>query len=650
MKHLSCLLILFMSLGVFAQQRPKLRTDLSERNQRLHQRLQAEYAQRQARIDSFCLKNPQARRHFKDENGRICNIYDIEGGVPIYNVDYNVDAASHTRASELHTGGGSGLNLNGEGMYVGVWDGGMAQADHPEFLDDSDPDNPVQRVLAMENVTPTNHTTHVTGSVVAKGQQAGSKGMAPKSIVKVYQNNDALNEVFAEANAQQNPILMSNHSYGPGFTNVNDNVPWQFGAYTGQARNWDDIIYGSPGYLQVQAAGNSGNQVNDEALLPDRDKLPGPTTAKNSLVVANASPAFSFFPPFDLGVSIHVSSSEGPTDDLRVKPDIASDGTGVFSTIPEDDYTSQNGTSMAAPVAMGAITLLHQHYRQKSGSFMMASTVKGLVCHSAFEDGQPVGPDPHFGWGFLDVRHAAELITKNFDVADQSVVIDERTLTEGGTYSIGFSAPAGKDVIATLCWTDPPGALTPQGTINSSTPHLVNDLDIKITSSGGTVYYPWRLQLSGGTLSAVQNGRNNVDNVERINFTSPADDTYTLTVSHDGKLLNAHDANPALNYEQDYSLLLSGEGLVLSATQLPLAQRIGLYPNPAKGEVTLELGAIKSSVELVFFGMDGKRLLTKTFDGSLSSYRVDISPLQSGVYFARIRTAQGEVNKKLMVR
>ena len=99
-----------------------------------------------------------------------------------------------------------------------------------------------------------------------------------------------------------------------------------------------------------------------------------------------------------------------------------------------------------------------------------------------------------------------------------------------------------------------------------------------------------------------------------------------------------------------YSLILSGEELVLSAASLSLEARVGLYPNPAQGEVTLELGAIKSSVELVFFDINGKRRMTRVFDGSLSAYSVDISGLNSGIYFARVRTAQGEVIKKLAVR
>lgn len=649
MKHRLLLLIVFIGLGLFAQQRPKLRTDLSEGNKRLQQRLQAEYAQRQARVDSFCLQKPDTQRRFTDDKGRICFLFDIEQGQPVYYVDYNIDAARATRASELHSGGDSGLNLNGEGIYLGVWDGGMADADHDEFLDDTDPDHPVQRVLAMEDVTPTKHTTHVTGSVVAKGKIGQAKGMAPKAIVKVYKNNNAQNEVFVEANAQDNPILMSNHSYGPGFDNINDSAPWKFGTYTQQAQNWDDIMYENPGYLQVQAAGNYGKKTNVQALSPDRDKLPGPTTAKNSLVVANASPVFSTVSN-PIEVSIHASSSEGPTDDLRIKPDIASDGTGVYSTLPGNNYKSSVGTSMAAPVAMGSISLLQQYYRQKSGSYMLASTLKGLVCHSAFEDGQSLGPDPHFGWGFIDVRHAANLITKKFNVDDHSVVIDERTLTEGGVYRVNFNVPAQSEVIATLCWTDPPGELTPQGAINSPTPHLVNNLDVKITSSAGTIYYPWRLQLNGETLTAVQSAPNNVDNVERINFISPADDTYTLTISHNGKLLNSIYADPTQNYEQVYSLILSGEDLVLSAAHESLSERIGLYPNPAQGEVTLELGFVKSSVEVVVFGIDGKRVLTRNFDGSLSAYRIDIRTLLSGIYFVRVRTAHGEVIKKLIVR
>ena len=54
-------------------------------------------------------------------------------GSPKYFSINNVNAAVSTRANQLHSGGGLGLNLNGQGMVGGVWDGGPTRTSHQEF-------------------------------------------------------------------------------------------------------------------------------------------------------------------------------------------------------------------------------------------------------------------------------------------------------------------------------------------------------------------------------------------------------------------------------------------------------------------------------------------------------------------------------------
>jgi hypothetical protein len=43
---------------------------------------------------------------------------------------------------------------------------------------------------------------------------------------------------------------------------------------------------------------------------------------------------------------------------------------------------------------------------------MKSATLKGLVCHTAF-DGGNIGPDYIYGWGLLDMPKAAQAITDN---------------------------------------------------------------------------------------------------------------------------------------------------------------------------------------------------------------------------------------------
>ena len=103
------------------------------------------------------------------------------------------------------------------------------------------------------------------------------------------------------------------------------------------------------------------------------------------------------------------SSSEGPADDLRIKPDIMGNGTGLYSTYESADavYSTISGTSMASPNVAGTLLLLQQHYKNVTNNFMKAATLKGLACHTA-DDAGNIGPDPVFGWGLLNAKKAAE--------------------------------------------------------------------------------------------------------------------------------------------------------------------------------------------------------------------------------------------------
>src|SRR5699024_5512476 len=55
-------------------------------------------------------------------------------GTLLYRTLYNIDAATTVGTPELYEGGSLGLNLAGENMTVGIWDGGAVLEDH-ELLD-----------------------------------------------------------------------------------------------------------------------------------------------------------------------------------------------------------------------------------------------------------------------------------------------------------------------------------------------------------------------------------------------------------------------------------------------------------------------------------------------------------------------------------
>ncbi|MFD0863049.1 S8 family serine peptidase [Sungkyunkwania multivorans] len=458
-------------------------------------------------------------------------------GSPIYYSTRNVAAARSTRADHLNIGGSLGLDLDGQNMTAHVWDGGHARVTHQEYDGPGGNDRVTIIDAASEGGTQLNfHAAHVTGTIMASGVQANAKGMAPQAKVRGSMWNDDVAEATAETS---NGMLLSNHSYG--FRS--DLVPDQyFGAYIDESRNWDEVMYNAPYYLMVVAAGNDGNSNYNGQPLDGQsayDKLTGHSVSKNNMVVANAQDANIDSNGNLVSVTINSSSSEGPTDDYRIKPDITGNGTSVYSTYHNSNtaYNSITGTSMASPNVTGSLLLLQQHANNTFGNFMRASTLKGLALHTA-DDVGATGPDPVYGWGLMNTKRAAEAISAQ---PSGDAIIDELTLTSGQSYTINVDADGVNDLVASISWTDVPGTATTA--TNSTTARLVNDLDIRV-AKGGTTYFPWRL--TGVTTNGL--GDNTKDPYERITV-GAASGSYTITITHKGSLSGG---------SQNYSLIVTG--------------------------------------------------------------------------------------------
>ncbi|MEO6524852.1 MAG: S8 family serine peptidase [Mucilaginibacter sp.] len=516
-------------------------------------------------------------------NGAIISLAGVdERGAPVYLMEFNnVIAAGTTRTNTVQGGGTLGLNLSGSSTQMagklGIWDGGRILTTHQEFAG--------KTITAGDgSSTVSDHSTHVAGTMVAKGVYAPAKGMSygATTLLSYDFNNDAGEMATAAPN-----LLVSNHSYGyvVGWNYNDAQARWEwlglagdtedyrFGFYDSNAQAFDQIAFNAPKYLIVVAAGNNRGSIgppvgvtyfgyNTRTDFTIVNKGPRPATissnnsydvlaltanAKNILTVGAVNP----LPNGPVNVSdVQVASfsSWGPTDDGRVKPDICGDGVNVLSTGPasNDNYIVESGTSMATPNVSGSLFLLQEYYSQKnSGNFMLSATLKGLACHTAFDAGNP-GPDYIYGWGLLDMQKAAQAITDN----GTKSIVSEKTLTQGQTQTITVVASGNGPLKATIVWTDPAGTPTASGTINSRTPKLVNDLDIRVSDASIT-YTPWVLNPANPSANATTSD-NSVDNVEQVYLANAVPGvSYTIKVSHKGTLSGG---------AQNYSLIVTGVG------------------------------------------------------------------------------------------
>lgn len=423
-------------------------------------------------------------------------------------------------------------------MTAHVWDGGVARASHQEY----DGDGGTNRFSVGDGSSTLNfHAAHVTGTIMASGVQSAAKGMAPHAKAVGHDWNSDQSEAAAAA---ATGMLVSNHSYGYATRDASGNVQlpdYFFGGYIDVSKEWDEILFNAPYYLMVVAAGNDGND-NSANSNPTGgfgfDKLSGHATAKNNLVVANAQDASVDANGNLISVSINGSSSEGPTDDFRIKPDITGNGTEVYSTYESSNsaYASITGTSMASPNVTGSLLILQQHYQNVTGSFMRSATLKGLALHTA-DDAGSVGPDAVFGWGLLNAKSAATTITNEGDFSK----IEELTLSQGDSYTITVDSDGTNPLLASISWTDRAGAEVTS--VNSTTPVLVNDLDVRVFKNNDE-YFPY--ELTGATSSTARD--NDVDPYERVDV-NDASGSYTIVVTHKGSLTGG---------SQNFSLIVTG--------------------------------------------------------------------------------------------
>ncbi|MFY0483419.1 S8 family serine peptidase [Flavobacterium sp. PLA-1-15] len=637
MKYFTLFIFFFIQHVVFAQTEEQKRTVISKTDvfalNALSKDIQKNENAKKERIEKFLATNSDVKKRYTATDGALYEIKDIVDGKPIYISNQNQAAAQATKTAKLHNGGGLGLNLEGQDMRIGIWDGGKVMSNHVEFMNDAIP--AVTRVTTPDepvSSTPDSHGTHVGGTMVAKGVNPAAKGMAPKASLVSYNWINDETEVVSEIT--NNALLLSNHSYGVPI--VNDNgvqLPtWYMGCYNSDARAWDLIANNAPYYLMVASAGNNGTDSYVGGLKFGYDKLTGEKNAKNNLVIANANP--TAINGVLISNVINTSSSQGPSDDGRIKPDIAADGTSLLSTFNAGptSYNTLSGTSMAAPNTSGTLLLLQQYYSQLNpGNFMRSSTLKGLVCHTAVESGPSPGPDAKFGWGLLDAEKAALLMQKSFD-AQPTAILTEIVLNQGETFTTQVNVTTAQKLQASICWLDPAGN-SRDNQLNLATPALVNDLDIKV-KKGTVVTLPWKLQLSDVALAAIR-ADNTVDNVERIDVDN-ASGIYTIEITHKGTLQGGSQA---------VSLVVSGfNTTTLSAPEFELS-KLSIYPNPTNNVLNFNLGDVASINNISIIDITGKVISTK-FD--LNSKTIDVSNLQAGVYFVKFDSNGQSLTKKFI--
>lgn len=129
------------------------------------------------------------------------------------------------------------------------------------------------------------------------------------------------------------------------------------------------------GVLMVHAAGNDGENLENERNFPTRDFLDG-GQAELWIEVGAAS--------WQVDSLAAVFSNYGPT-----KVDVFAPGVDILSTVPGSEYEREDGTSMAAPVVSGVAALLMAYFPDLS-----AAEVRRIILDSSVKYGDRMVPLP----------------------------------------------------------------------------------------------------------------------------------------------------------------------------------------------------------------------------------------------------------------
>ncbi len=437
--------------------------------------------------------------------------------VPPPPAPYNDGARTNAQADPVQT---VPYDLSGAGVVLGIWDAGSVDPTHEDFAG--------RLVLAETNAGVHFHSTHVAGTMAGSGQRslaAGGtdrqwRGIAPGSSIVSYTFNVPIPKHDEAINVHH--VVLSQNSWGIRISPLLGTCSL-FGEYSHLAPDYDRVatgLYGKPINV-LFAAGNLRAMQPPESCNTGPYRTVGPpATAKDVIAVGAINSddnSMAFF------------SSWGPVGDGRLKPDLVAPGAevgndhGVTSTLPGNVYGTLVGTSMATPVASGAIALLVEDYRAHyNGQDPPPSTMKGLLVHTAGDLDDETswynkGPDFASGYGRVQIKNAVEQLRQ------QGFLVG--LIADRATNQYLLQVPEGTSAVKlTLVWDDP-------AAMENAAIALVNDLDLIVLDPQGQRFYPWTLDPANPSAPASQDREDHLNVIEQVLADAdPASGDWTVQV------------------------------------------------------------------------------------------------------------------------
>jgi hypothetical protein len=427
---------------------------------------------------------------------------------------------------------GVGVPFDGTGVRAEVMDGGV-QFSHPEFA--------ATPVIAHGVVTNDSHGTSTCGQIFADGVNPQAKGILHNGqpIMADYGsvvNRPAHSAELVDPNLSYQAVFQSN-SWGDPVTT----------AYNSKSQEIDQIIFDTD-LLILNSQSNTNNQNSR------------PQAWGKNVVSVGGVDHVNTLSKTDDNVS---GASFGPAADGRIKPDLLHFYDQIFTTTTTSTYTTGfGGTSGATPITAGYCGLIFQMWQQQvfnnpipvpGGTVIEtrphSTPVTALATTTASQYNWLAGGAAagltrvKQGWGMIDVKTL-------YDIRDNMFIVNETDVIANlQTQSYTINVLAGEPALrVTMVYLDPAGT-------TSAAIHRKNDLDLKVTSPGGTVYWGNNGMLA--SLWTTSGGSANTkDTVENVFVQNPASGDWTVEVIGSDINTDAHVETGGV--DADFALVVTG--------------------------------------------------------------------------------------------
>ena len=351
------------------------------------------------------------------------------------------------------------------------------------------------------------HGTHVVGTIVGSMMHGGleiAEGVAPSAKVSFFDIGEMHEEYLLVPDLEKYVLPMAYEAGARVHSNSWGTTSSQYDYFSAEV---DTFTYDHPDMLVVFAVGNLGEYG---------PFISSPATSKNGLAVGASIVRDDIDDSILPNKTVASFSSNGPTFDGRIKPDVVAPGDFLVSSFGSDGHEScaaleKRGTSMAAPVVAGNALLVRQYFRDDvfwssicddtvpncntfspSGFFVKAVLLHAGTPMSLYVNeltgervvlGAPL-KDGYQGHGQIQLNQVLPLPGgAGLDPRLNLIVFDRVNIMSNDVREWNITVHDNMPLKVTVCWYDPPSNAYAFNNL------LLHDLDLRVVGPDGVIHW-----------------------------------------------------------------------------------------------------------------------------------------------------------------